>query len=209
MLEYKEKANEYFINLLSKIEEVNNDFFNLLTNVSVTSYYNFLDKRAKELRELREKLNIDFRRGVTRLVIICEDGLGAEFVLKIPFVGPDCCKEEINIYNSIWKHHNYYVDYFAECWYGGDYKGVPIYIMRRADVDRDYIESFQSNRNYEETEGFCGETDVYECFASYYGEEETERLNDFLIDYDIEDIHSGNVGFVEGKPIFIDYCGLL
>ena len=44
-------------------------------------------------------------------------------------------------------------------------------------------------------------------FMENYGAEEYQRLTDFLVEEQINDIHSGNVGFDEGKFVLIDYAG--
>ena len=48
---------------------------------------------------------------------------------------------------------------------------------------------------------------VATLFAETYGYEEFLRLNDFLEWYDINDLHSGNIGYINGKLVFIDYAG--
>lgn len=44
-------------------------------------------------------------------------------------------------------------------------------------------------------------------FFREYGEKEYQKLSDFLIKNDINDIHGGNVGYIDEKIIIIDYAG--
>lgn len=41
----------------------------------------------------------------------------------------------------------------------------------------------------------------------FWGEEKFAALNDFCLRYDINDIHSNNVGYIAGKLIIIDFAG--
>lgn len=42
-----------------------------------------------------------------------------------------------------------------------------------------------------------------------WGKEKMERLNELCIDWDINDLHGGNVGYLGGKLVIIDYAGYL
>ena len=44
-------------------------------------------------------------------------------------------------------------------------------------------------------------------FISNYGAREYEKLTNFLYEMDINDFHSGNVGFIDNKFVLIDYAG--
>lgn len=44
-------------------------------------------------------------------------------------------------------------------------------------------------------------------FARAYGADEYAKLVEFLKKEGVNDLHSGNVGTIAGKPILIDYCG--
>ena len=48
---------------------------------------------------------------------------------------------------------------------------------------------------------------VATAFIRDYGEEEYQLFSDFAIENDINDLHLGNIGMVDGKLIFIDYAG--
>lgn len=47
------------------------------------------------------------------------------------------------------------------------------------------------------------QTDAFE----YYGKKQYQRLIKFIDDYCIEDLHSGNIGYIGSRPILFDYSG--
>jgi len=46
------------------------------------------------------------------------------------------------------------------------------------------------------------------AFIADYGTEDYNRLTDFLYDWDINDIHLGNVGEINNRIVIIDYAGV-
>lgn len=44
-------------------------------------------------------------------------------------------------------------------------------------------------------------------FFSHYGMEEYSKLSKFLVKYGVNDLHLGNIGFINNGPIIIDYGG--
>jgi len=49
--------------------------------------------------------------------------------------------------------------------------------------------------------------EIAATFLEYYGKEMYEALTQFCEDYEINDLHSGNIGSVDGRPVIIDYGG--
>lgn len=78
---------------------------------------------------------------------------------------------------------------------------------RRNSHDKDW-------RECQSASDFCTRHDL-ECFHPYwvadflecYGEGAYERLHEFLFEFCIYDMHSGNLGYYKGKPVIIDYGG--
>ena len=66
-----------------------------------------------------------------------------------------------------------------------------------------YIQSFSSQSHqfnfYNDTFGAI--------LLEYYGEEKLNKFFSFIDNYNIGDLHSGNFGFQNGRPVFIDYSG--
>lgn len=44
-------------------------------------------------------------------------------------------------------------------------------------------------------------------FINYYGTDLYDSLLEFLIDYGINDLHYGNIGYIQGRPVIFDYAG--
>lgn len=171
--------------------------------------------------------NIEWAYGATRLVVWDWDC--PDFVVKIP-LGTDCfkyCKREAEIY------HTAVVDgvdrYFAWCDYMGEYDGWPIYAMEFVDCDRDSIEDSCYTSAYE---NWCKENgydpfdlDVSDEFNDMYYSSEIcynsiidwfyEQVSDviemalrkFIGRNKINDIHSGNLGYLNDHVCLCDYAG--
>ena len=103
-------------------------------------------------------------------------------------------------------------EYFAACYElcsieppsDYDYKGlVTFYIQERAESN-----SSKTSKTCEEYTGSdCNDDE--DRVRSLFGEsEKIERLIEFLDDWNINDLHSGNFGYtVDGTPKIIDYSG--
>ena len=157
-------------------------------------------------------------RGLTKMVII-DDNL--DYVIKIPFAWvngsismKDYCRIEAENYQ---RAVDACVDeYFAECFYGGKFEceldgekvKVPFYLMEKVDCDEEKV-----------TSDICSQLDdssydceysseaVEELFKLYYGADEHDRVYEFCEKMFINDIHTANVGFRNGRLVFVDYSG--
>lgn len=65
------------------------------------------------------------------------------------------------------------------------------------------IESARKTR--EETQSPIYEPDWIAEFIDCYGAEEFARLNKFLHKHRLTDFHSGNLGYINGIPVLVDY----
>ena len=102
---------------------------------------------------------------------------------------------------------------------------IPIYISVRADVNseiKDEIESV-SWHDISDPQPIKGEDEdefwslyemtgtqfpaVKDYFVYKYGEKMLNGFWDFLYNSGINDLHMGNVGLIDDKPVFIDYSG--
>ena len=82
--------------------------------------------------------------------------------------------------------------------------------MQRADSNENEVEN--SSYNFWINDGGkpdCydpeGNEEVINCFKNYYGKELGEAIEDVINMLEVSDLHSGNVGFIEGRPVLIDY----
>lgn len=219
----REKINKYFLNLINGIIENKSEWSReaLLCRVG----YEYEESDALLEADVTSEFNINIRHGASKLVIISNDNheYSERYVAKIPFnfAVMDYCKEELKTYNSVLEDYESFKEYFAECWCAGlvdikDNDGflnhIPVYIMRRADVDENEVES--SSYDFWINDG--GEPDCYDpedneevinCFKNHYGKELGEAIEEIIDMLEVTDLHSSNVGFIDGNPVLIDYSG--
>ena len=105
--------------------------------------------------------------------------------------------------------------YFAKETLLGEVRGYPIYVQQLV-VPYAEAQSSRPNRSSEEERSrareFCNSFDQH-CFneewiadfLGIYGEDEFKRLCAFLKKLKIYDLHRGNVGYLDGYPILLDY----
>ena len=127
--------------------------------------------------------------------------------------GWDYCEAEINYYQDALDAN--VEDFFAKTWLIGYVNGYPIYAQHRAEM----FEGTSSTKKYskEKTDAvmkYCDDMDLW-CFNEYwlsdfkdfFGEDAIEKLLSFLVSKSIEDLHDGNLGYVNGVPVIVDYAG--
>lgn len=132
---------------------------------------------------------------------------------------PDYCKIEYEIYEAAKAKGLDY--FFAEILpMGGTVYAQECYTMTVDDFifseeGKDYFADFKRNRPSENeisVEGLDSLADKFDAqtFALFYwtfSTEELIKLQDFLDEYDINDLHAGNIGFFNGDLKIFDYCG--
>jgi hypothetical protein len=124
----------------------------------------------------------------------------------------DYCEKECRLYALAQEEG--LDQYFAkEYCVGHCAEGHPIYLQERAKI---YCDSEESSRyTYEELDKIMETCDnkYVQCFNSVWiadfiaahGEEEFMRLSAFLESYGIRDLHDGNLGYIDGFPVLVDY----
>lgn len=93
----------------------------------------------------------------------------------------------------------------------------PIYTQPYAAIYADYYTSTRKTHSKEEkitTEeacrrinGWCFNVDWLTDFLQYYGDDIFYKFMAFIRKYEIRDLHNGNVGYIDGAPVLIDYGG--
>ena len=209
--------------MLSKEVTVANHFFTLLGQLEegCAEFSEFFQKpNGSKWRELMWNDagswadSIVLESGATKAVIIDED---YDYVLKIPFLmesGQNYCQIELENYVNA-KQDNLEA-YFAETFYLGEYEGAQCYASKKADCDdiegrvSDEIrESYpdMSDEDFNSYIGDCwGEEIVEEAMKNCAGDN-WGRLYDFLYDNGINDLHYGNIGYIDGSLVYIDFSG--
>ena len=210
----KNSLYEDFLERISEIYKVAPNIFSQKDGNDFAKYYGTLEYSAAS--NLAFDLNLEIHFGATKIVFI---DLSDDYVLKIPMGKVDFCAIEVENYIKISTKYPEYTKYLAECWYAGNFstddREIPMYIMQRADIDPDRVsdisyKSYISN-NPDDPEGdgyYWDESDVaYDCLYTIYGNV-VSKLYEIFDEFDINDIHTSNIGFITGdKPVIIDYSG--
>lgn len=158
---------------------------------------------------------ISFFNGATKAVIVMEE---ADFVIKIPFLytwrggaSENFCEIELDIYEKA-KQNKEISECFASVCFGGKVYNVPFYLMERVNVDEEYnsdtIYEHYENNGYtrSEVDNEEEEDGVRFLFEEFYPDV-FSSLEEFIEEHGINDLHTGNFGFLNGRPVFIDYSG--
>ena len=161
--------------------------------------------------------NISYSYGASKLVIIDDDN---DWVLKIPFCDKRCdyCALEAENYKKAVKAG--VEEPFAACYFLMEYEGAPCYVMEKINCNEQAIESDFYEIGLDKLSGKMSEDEIY----SYLGSMDTDEIlnqllefyyeagflcevNDFLSINNINDFHTGNLGYRGDKLVFVDYSG--
>ena len=125
----------------------------------------------------------------------------------------DYCAAEVDYYGLA--EEEGVESFFAKTWLIGAVNGHPIYAQTRAEM----FEGSTSTREYpkekaESVSKYCGDMN-YLCFndwwladfVDFFGKDCLDQLLKFLDGQGIEDLHDGNIGYVAGVPVLVDYAG--
>ena len=210
----KNSLYEDFLERIGEIYKVAPKIFSQEDGNDFSIYQRTLEYSAAS--SLAFELNLEIQYGASKIVFI---DLSDDYVLKIPMGEVDFCAIEVDNYIKISTEYPEYAKYLAECWYAGNFstddREIPMYIMRRADIDPERVsdisyKSYISN-NPDDPEGddyYWDEGDIaYDCLYTIYGDV-VSKLYEIFNEFDINDIHTSNIGFITGgKPVIIDYSG--
>ena len=210
----KNSLYEDFLERIGEIYKVAPNIFSQKDGNDFARYDGTLEYSAAS--NLAFELNLEIQYGATKIVFI---DLSDDYVLKIPMGKVDFCAIEVENYTKISTKYPEYAKYLAECWYAGNFstddREIPMYIMQRADIDPDRVsdisyKSYISN-NPDDPDGddyYWDESDIaYDCLYTIYGNV-VSKLYEIFNEFDINDIHTSNIGFIAGgKPVIIDYSG--
>lgn len=172
--------------------------------------------------------NIFFDSGASKMVFIAHSI--KNWVIKVPFLFSEktstgsrsllnACKAEAEVYEKAVENG---VDkYFAPMFYYKTVDGIPFYLQRKAECEIDRVtdtvykyvsntykrEFFDSDEDYEDTINFEIDTMSDEDALCAFFNGWKNELMDFLDEYEVNDFHAGNFGFINNEPVLIDYSG--
>lgn len=190
-----------------------NEPFQIFIDDTGTEDYNNWDYFDEE--HFCVKDNVTVASGASRGVLIFDD---FDWVIKFNFLEEtdyrwDFCEVEVDIYNAALDDKM--EEFFAKAWKGGLFHGRVFYLMEKADTDIDYINNDFNSGTYDSDPDYRGasgleredEETITNFFGNYYNKDTILKLLDYCYDNGVNDIYDGNVGYMNGKPVFIDYAG--
>lgn len=175
---------------------------------------------------------VEIYHGATKGVLVIKDN--NDVVFKCPFgrlTKINCCgsEEDVNFsydyceleWKNFIKSRNEFVDrFFAEvhylktCVIGNI--ALDFYVQEKARSFELYGSSGEWNDKTLDlaSDHISNAYNLYDVsvdwvadFIAYYDEADFHILDDFLCNYDINDIHDGNIGYVGERPVIFDYSG--
>lgn len=106
---------------------------------------------------------------------------------------------------------------FAETRLLGYVDGYPIYTQPIAAIYADCYTTTRKSHTAEEKistqeackkiNGWCFNVEWLTDFIIYFGDDMFQKFMAFIKKYGISDLHNGNVGYVSGVPVLVDYSG--
>ena len=106
---------------------------------------------------------------------------------------------------------------FAETRLLGFVDGHPIYMQAKAQIYGDYYSSTRKTHTDKEIvntkeackriDGWCFNVNWLTDFILFYGDDIFQSFMAFIKIYGVRDLHTGNVGYVDGVPVLVDYSG--
>jgi hypothetical protein len=199
---------------LVEYDEETGTFSHFLEFLRENTLSNFRDFKNLEAEKL-EKKGLYCANGVTKGVLIFNE---LDWVVKIPFRSnlfhsdTNYCERERFVYEQAKKRG--VAEIFAESYFLMNFCGRPIYIMKKVEVNEEKVSTDLYNKGIsegceeEDFQSIGPEEQVEELFYYYYEEDFLREYFAFCEDYEINDIHTSNIGYDENdKPVVIDYSG--
>lgn len=183
-----------------------------------TDFPEFSPGKIEDYKEEEQNPLFTVDYGASKLVLIPSKKIKNElpYVIKFPLTYSDSeeeyykinyCEEEFNISERArdWK-----LDYmFAPIGKIGTYEGNEVYIQPIVDCTKRVIRkeayTILSNLKVPLISFVSPELglNIYE----YYGEDKYRKMICFVQENNINDLHGGNFGYINGAPVIFDYSG--
>lgn len=175
-----------------------------------------------------DELSFDWEDGASKLVIIPED---KDYVIKIPFNGNyyeddgyfnfsyNYCETEIELYERIFEENPIFSQLFLPLTRVEEYREWDVYVQPKCQAYNNTNEKIRSKSYSKDSLNKVRSEDMLykSSLPKDWLAAVTEILGDvnlvknFIImleEYDItQDLHNGNIGYYNGKPVILDYAG--
>lgn len=204
-IELKNKQKEVLLSILEKFYSENGDFSSLC------------EESAGEIGDTEDYA---FHYGASKGVIIPlkeEDRSIFPYVIKIPFLYEDEEYEtkivnhcRIEQKNSIAAAAFNLSDILIPTEYFGYFASAEIYIQQRVEspkkaIIRNSWDILSEKYSVIYTGGIDPNLSLH--IVEYYGLKKFLELVEFVKEEKINDLHGGNYGFIDGRPVIFDYSG--
>ena len=158
-----------------------------------------------------EEVTVHIFHGATKAVFAID---GMDTVAKIGFQNfkVDHAAREAQIFQEACGAH--LEQFFVPCKKIGEISNLEVFEMELVDVGEELVTSdmwrkcsgsMSSEEIVDVIDDDCGF--VESLFPFYYSNEEMTRLYKFISELEINDLHSGNIGYENGRIVIIDYSG--
>lgn len=85
--------------------------------------------------------------------------------------------------------------------------GVDNFVLPYEAEMKNYVETYREQVSSKNSPLFYTSKVVAFLFANFYTNDEFDELSKFLEEYNINDLHTGNIGSFNGRVVIIDYAG--
>lgn len=204
-IELKNKQKEVLLSILEKFYSENGDFSSLC------------EESAGEIGDTEDYV---FCYGASKGVIVPlkqEDRSIFPYVVKIPFLYEDekyktkivnHCRLEQK--NSIAAAALDLSDILIPTDYFGRFASAEIYIQQQVEYPKRTVIRYSwgilsEKYSVDNTSGIDPCLSLY--IIEYYGLKKFLKLKEFVEEKRINDLHGGNYGFIDGRPVIFDYSG--
>ena len=208
---------------------------NIVQDLGLHEDINISESEIDEyIGKICDKYDFSYSTGISKLVIKPKD---TDYVIKIPFStyydeetdsfysfhcygyrgwGWNACEFEEELYSKAYDAK--FEQFFLPIEFVGAYNNYPIYVQPKVNVIYESRDDFcylkptvKTNKilddNYIDTMSKLVEG-WFDIINQELGEERFSEFLHFLNKYDISsDLHEGNIGIYQGKPVIIDYAG--
>ena len=128
------------------------------------------------------------------------------------YSGWNYCETEVQLYELAAEYG--IEQFFAKTEFIGHVQGHPIYIQERAEI---FDDTHKSHRHSHEVRKSVSEKCNYNNFNNFNIDWIADLFN-YCTDeifceimtfatHNLEDLHRGNIGYIDGRPVFVDYSG--
>lgn len=205
-----------YIKILQKMREVSDSFNEFIQSGKKNDFYRFMENETDDYHDFvvvvdGAEVTVSIMSGATKAVFAVE---GMDTVAKIGFQNfkVDHAAREAQIYQEACGVH--LEQFFVPCKKIGEISSLEVFEMELVDVGEELVTSdmwrkcsgsMSSEEIVNVIDEDCGF--VESLFPFYYSNEEITRLYKFISELEINDLHSGNIGYENGRIVIIDYSG--